>query len=78
MTDDQFQAIVEYVTERLESESSFAIQPEDFCEMFELSRPYYSDFLDRLRAQKSPLFGCDAPWKDVEGDPSDPIRFSRR
>jgi hypothetical protein len=78
MTDDQFQAIIQYVTERLEAEESFAIPSEEFHMMFDLSLPYYSDFLDRLRAQESPTFSCDGKWKNADGDPSDPIRFERR
>jgi hypothetical protein len=74
MTDDQFQAIIQYVTERLEAEESFAIPPDQFCEMFNLVQPYYSDFLSRLHSADV-RFSCKAPWKDAAGDPSDPLRF---
>jgi hypothetical protein len=78
MTDDQFQALIQYVTERLEAEESFAIPSEEFHTMFDLSLPYYSEFLDRLRGQESPTFSCDAKWSNAVGDPSDPIQFARR
>jgi len=78
MTDDQFQTIQQYVTERLQSEAEFSMIPDEFCKGFDLSRPYYAEFIVRMKKLGSlASFQCDAPWKDAIGDPSDPIRFWR-
>lgn len=77
MTAEQFNKICAYVYSRLENEESFKIPVEEFVEMFDLTPPFYSDFIERL-CSLAPRFSCDGPWKDASGDPCDPIRFERQ
>lgn len=77
MTDSQWEAIRGYITQRLVTEESFEIRPASPIKQFGLTVPFYRAMLAHAERTKA-NFNFHGDWKTLGGDPTNPIRFSRR
>jgi hypothetical protein len=77
MTEKQWTEVKGYLVRRLEKVEEFSISAPVLERKFNLTAPFYQEMIRYAKRDKAP-FNCHGAFHDEDGDPTDPIRFSRR